>query len=482
MLKSLLRFNYSTGPSNPSQAHQMPIDYLAEFPIPGAQVPNRLRALLEPIGNSPKQVVEVTSRYDFDVHGPRREYVHTIMAVVPDNTPEVTPLLEESRDGVVSFSVPVADERGEIRDFAPSISDYDYIVASWGTGSFYAFSLAEKVWMALGLTPRCVGNDDQRIIYDDLSLPEFGIAEGEVSTEFYWSPKRDVSWKMSNEYLRKYLWMRGAYGVRVFFYEALVPDTAELRGLMNGEDFAHIEPQGGWFELILREHNDAILMQVWASVKAVSPELCPDQSADGLIWPDVAGPMTDARANALVEQMPVYLNDKFLQRYEQNSFYGATPVNVHGNWRCSPSYGGQWSFTECTRVGRNLIRVPMRELYKPKPDREIRHAHAFAMSPTEVAHFDLEQEHIVSKTQRLLDQLLDLGDNLSGLAGIAGAPRPAVRHSSLFSSGAWRQWLVCLSPTLAVGSGCAVGFEPASVPISLQEFARTLASCAGWVA
>jgi hypothetical protein len=403
----------------------MPIDYLAHFPVTAAQLPGRLRALLEPVGNSLQQAVEVSSRYDFDRHGPAREYVHMIMAVVPDDGPDITPLLKESGDGVVAFSVPFAEAKGNSKDFAPSVSGYDYVIASWGDGSFYTYNLAEKVWMALGLTPRCVGNDTQRIIYDDLSLPEFGVAEGNIANEFYWTPKRDISWRMSNEYLRKYLWMRSAYGVRVFFYEALLPDGPGLRALMNGEAHVQLKPEGGWYDLDIREHNDGLLIQVWATVKAVSPKLCPEQSANGITWPDVPGLMTHARADALVDYMPVFLSDKFLQRYEQSSFYDTTPVNVHDNWWCSPSYRGQWSFTECVRVGRNLIRVPMRELYKPKPDREILHAHAFAMAASDAAHLDLEEEHIVSKTQRLLDQLLYLGDNLSALAKIVGIQKSA---------------------------------------------------------
>src|ERR1700730_1391142 len=115
----------------------MAIDYPADFPISVALLPDRLRVLLEPVGNSPRQAVEVTSRYDFDPHGPKREFVHMIMAVVPDDGPNVTPLLRESADGVVSSSTPAVDEKGDAREFSPSISDYDYVVASWGDRSFY---------------------------------------------------------------------------------------------------------------------------------------------------------------------------------------------------------------------------------------------------------------------------------------------------------------------------------------------------------
>jgi hypothetical protein len=404
----------------------MPYDYLRNFPIPEHLLPIRLHALLEPVGDSPQLAVEVTSHYERDMHGANLEYSHMLMAVVADDNSEFMPQLDESGDGVVSFSVPVADKKGCSKDFSPSVSGHDYIVASWGNGSFYTYNLAEKVWMALGLTPRCVGNDDQRLIYDDLSLPEFGVVEGEISNEYYWSSSRNVRWAMSNEYLRKYLWMRNAYGVRAFHYESILQDGPELRGLMNGQPHVEIMTEGGWYQLDIREHKHGLLLQVWATVKAVSPELCPEQSANGVSWPDLAGPMTYARVNALIQPMHVFLNDKFLQRYEQNSFYDTTPTNVYGSWHCSPSYRGQWSFTDCIRVGRNLIRVPIRELYKAKPDREILHAHAFAMAKAEVAHYELQVEHIVSKTRRLLEQLLDLGDNFSELARIMGIQKSAI--------------------------------------------------------
>ncbi len=43
--------------------------------------------------------------------------------------------------------------------------------------------------------------------------------------------------------------MRGAYGVRVFFYEGLRPDEPGLRRLMNGKAHVLIEPEDGWYKL-----------------------------------------------------------------------------------------------------------------------------------------------------------------------------------------------------------------------------------------
>jgi len=346
-----------------------------------------------------------------------------LMAVVPDYVDSPLPILDEASDGVVSYSVPVLGGKGDSVHFTPSVSGYDYVVASWGDGSYYTFHLAEKVWMTLGLTPRCIGNDQQRLVYDDLGLPEFNVAEGEISFEYHYHASRSISWRMSNSHLRKYLWMRGARGVRAFFYEARISDSAEVRMLMKGDEHISLRPDGDWCEVDIREHLGGLLLQVWATVDAVSCSLSPEQTAENLLWPGFDGEMTHRRADALTDISWVYLDDLFLEKYEQSGFYDTTPILAHGRWLCSPSYRGQWSFTECERVGRNLVRVPMRELYKPKPDQEILHAHRHATDPQVIQRSNMGEEHIPAKVQRMLDQMLAFGDHLSVLARGYGIDR-----------------------------------------------------------
>ena len=142
--------------------------------------------------------------------------------------------------------------------------------------------------MALGLSPRCLGNQHQRLIYDDLGVPEFAVAEGEVAREYHFTASRNVTWRMSNTYLRKYLWMRGARGVRTFFYQAKLPDVVEIRQLMGGKSHVDIKADTGWYKVDIREDDGGLLLQVWASVDAVSCDLCPERTADNIIWPGVA--------------------------------------------------------------------------------------------------------------------------------------------------------------------------------------------------
>lgn len=354
-----------------------------------------------------------------------------LMAVVQDPETLALSQIREVSEGVVFSSRPDVREAGELANFTPSVSGHDYLVASNGGGSFFGFQLSDKVMIALGLTPRAFGGGHQKLSYDDLSAPEFGIAEGEASTEYYFTSKRDVRWTMTNEHLRRYLWMRGSYGVRVFFYQKRFEDTPELRALMKGDKHIDIKPEKGWYELNIREFKGGLLVQVRAIVAAVPPILCPKPSADTLVWPGFAGAMSHDRANALVHMDPVFFDDRFLEHYEQNSLFDTMPVRIGEQWHCSPSYQGQWGFSHFVRVGRNLIRAPLREVYKGADDREIIRAHAFVLTAAKVAEFDQNEEHVVAKTGRLVDQLLDLGDNLEQLASSLGLRKSAADIADL---------------------------------------------------
>ncbi|TLX71767.1 hypothetical protein FAS41_24520 [Pseudomonas nicosulfuronedens] len=390
-------------------------DYLGNFPIPAELLPERLRVLLEPVGTDPAARVEVSSFTEQDPYGPNCEVVQMVMAVVAEDGKALPPILH-SDHGLVAYSVPSMGEKGCCRNFTPSVGGHDYVVASWGSGLFFTYSLAEKVWMTLGLTPRCIGNEHQRMVYDDLRLPEFGVAEGEISAQYYFTASRSIRWYMSNEYLRRYLWLRGARGVRQFYYQAKLPDSQQLRELMNGEVIRTLGEGTGWLDGDIRKDDGDYLLQVWATVEAVSSDLCPSQSADGLVWPGIAGPVTAVSARKMIAGPNVYLDDRFLERYEQNAFYESTPIHHGHYWGCNPSYSGQWTFSGCQRIGRNLITVPLRELYQGIPDREVIHAHAHVLAAEAIAHLDLAEEHIAAKSGRLVEQLLMLGDHLSRLA------------------------------------------------------------------
>jgi len=396
------------------------IDYINQFPLPMSCVPLTLKSLLSQESiDIPDSKINVTTQFEKNQYKNGYEHLHMLMACVPEKDLQSLKVLPESIEGTVKSSTPICDEVGGIYPIKITVSGYDYVVASWGDGARYSYNLAEKVWMTLGLSPRVVGNDEQKIIYDDLSLPIIGVSEGDVASEFEFNLKRDVYWTMRNDYLRKYLWMTGCYGVRVFFYEAYIDDSSEVRQLINGNNHYNEIIGNGWGELDIREVDGKILLQLWASVVAVSPVLCSEEDIYSLIWPDDSQPITPKQVRDIRSNKYAYLDDRFLEKYEKNKVFNAVPSKVYNHFSSSPSYKGQWAFRDCKRVGRNIIRVPFYELYRAIPDQEVYHAHQYAISEEELVARDSSEEHIVSKVDRLLLQLIELSESLPKLVEAA---------------------------------------------------------------
>lgn len=416
------------------------IDYLDSFSIPEKHLPQKLKQLFSPIAlERPTSMIEVAARFVHDQHGPSREYYHYSMVIVPEDAPLIIDDYHCSTDGVSDHPAE-CDEKGGLTD-NPHRTRHNHIVESWGNGSFFSYYLSNDVWIPMGLTPRCVGGDEQRVIFDDLSVPTVGVAEGDLACSHYWTPDKNIHWKMRNDYLRRYLWEKDRIGVRVFFYEGYVSDIEYYESLLSEDGFYTEKPEAGWYDLTIRKNDKGILLQIHAVVAAIKSEKCEQKDIYSLIWPGDTKPLTRERTKA-VSTDNIYLSDSFLIKYEKNSVYDSTPSNAWGIFDCSPSYLGQWFFTECRRLGRNLIRVPVRELYKPKPDGEILHAFSHAIPEDEAKLLDFEQEHIVAKTFRFVDQLLSLDYNLLSLAVKVGAKHYSQGEYTGFSQAQihWSGW------------------------------------------
>jgi hypothetical protein len=181
----------------------------SEFPLPEDILPPRLKRLLSPVTREdPHLLVDVATYFQHDQFGIQRELLHHMMVAVPVAKVAKLGVLREGSTGVVCLGSYRDDKKGLHRNYAPTASGFDPIVMSWGSGLKFAYNLSEKVWTLLGLSPRCLGNDRQSIVYDDLNAPEFDIASGEISNAHYFTADRNITWVMRNDYLRQYLWMR----------------------------------------------------------------------------------------------------------------------------------------------------------------------------------------------------------------------------------------------------------------------------------
>ncbi|EMH1274894.1 hypothetical protein VIW49_04695 [Enterobacter bugandensis] len=389
-------------------------DYVSKLPLPLTQVPQGLRELLcNEDAFNPQREVTVTHRYERNRYKDNYEYAHMTMATVPAEEAGNLKVLKESTDGLVASSIPHCTHQGGARDYNISISNYGYIVASWGGGTHFSFFLAEHVWMTLGLKPRLIGDTEQKVIFDDASQPDYNVAQGDVSSEYYFVSSKEVKWTMRNDYLRKYLWMKNFVGAKVFFYEAFIPRTKEVSSLLAGNK--HYRLDLPWIEFEIADHGENVILQTWATIPAIEPVCCPDLDADTLVWPGHSSAMTKLKSSDIKNNEYVFVDDGFLTKYEKDASFDSVPYHDGTTFKVAPSYGGQWSFRDCTRLGRNIIKIPFYELYRGIPQKEIYHVFNYALDPNNINKSDLVGENIVSRTYRLAAELARLNDNLVAL-------------------------------------------------------------------
>lgn len=379
------------------------IDYINELPIAVNLIPSKLKELLTPINNNPMEYIELACAKL------TREDMSYYMSTVTVSTNELDNLkLLYLENGVVS-SGPNNDSEGK-GDNNYTVGGYNSLISSWSDGSFFTYNLSDKVWMTLGLTPRCLKSDN--LTWDDLKCDITDIACGELSTEHYFELTRQISWKMRNDYLRKYLWHIGHAAVRTFWYEEYVPRTKELESLIGKEEWFQDENNGKWYDIRLHVNKlykpDKIIIEVSATVIIALPELCPEKTLNDIVWPDTQGAITRDQARALGYEK-VYFSDDLLKLYEGKENYIIIPDSGF------VEYKGRWAFRDCRRFKRNYITMPYCKIFEGINEKTIVQLSQFAVSKEEVDAAE-DIENIAAKTIRFKDEFLLFGKNLCRLS------------------------------------------------------------------
>lgn len=386
------------------------INYIDDLPLPNHLIPSKLKELLSPIDDSPLNNIEVACAYETTQS--REIFCNMTTVTVPLDKINNLPLLYLNH-GVVSTG-PDNDSEG-MCDGNYTIDGYYSLISSWGNGSLFTYNLSDRFWMPLGLTPRCHCNDT--ISWDDISNDETDIAFGELSTEYCYEYKRNVSWKIRNDYLRKYLWHLGHAAVRVFYYEQDFPRTKELEEIIGENGYFKDINNNKWYDFRLFVHrgsSDKICLQVEASVVVALPELCPEKTLEDIIWPDLHRSITRYQARAMSFSDRAYFSDNLLKHFENKKDYTIVPTSGYIR------YKDVWAFRDCTRVKRNYISMPYCKIFEGMDVRTIITLSRFAVSKKEVDVAE-DCENIAAKTVRFKDAFLLLGDNLSKLLSILTA-------------------------------------------------------------
>lgn len=386
-------------------------NYIDDLPLPNHLIPERLKELLSPIDDSPFNNIEVACAYEVtSLSEPSREICCDMTTVtVPLDKIDNLPLLY-SDHSVVSTG-PDNDSEG-MCDGNYTIGGYRSLISSWGNGSLFTYNLSDSFWMTLGLTPRC--HNDDTMSWDDISNDETDIAFGELSTEYCSEYKRNVSWKIRNDYLRKYLWHLGHAAVRVFYYEQNFPRTKELEEIIGENGYFKDINNNKWYDFRLSVHRgfpDKICLQVEASIVIAFPKLCPEKTLEDIIWPDLQHSLTRKQAHSMGLSERAYFSDNLLKHFEDKKDYTIVPTS---GYIC---YKDVWAFRDCIRVKRNYISMPYCKIFEGMDVRTITTLSRFAVSKKEV-DVAKDCENIAAKTVRFKDAFLLFGDNLSKILSI----------------------------------------------------------------
>lgn len=411
-----------------------------KLPIPHDKLPKRLQKLLPPVTETdPRARIEVFKHEEIDNFNKERKREATLQFTCHSSELEIETQLDQIERRAVSnhwltqSSTYCCSEKGGLHEHPLTSYPERHLITSWGNGTSFTYNLSEEFWLTMGLTARCVGNEQQRITYDDPELPLFDVASGEISSTYHYEASRTIAWTIRNDYFRKFLWKKGHTAVRSFFYECYLKKTQFWTDFFNDKP-EHYCDKGKHFEVDIRPHDEGYLLQVWCTLPILSPSLLPKQDIQKLIWPGFS--------STLDRNDYVYLDDKFLDKYESNSLYSTTYGMQYGSCDCSPSYNAQWSFENCYRKGRNLISIPGWAIYKAIPDEEVIHAYSFAMSEEEANKFDFEEEHIVSKVDRFTKAFCLLAKQLSNLGQNEFPPAQCIDiDPEILAAESWRPYI-----------------------------------------
>lgn len=153
--------------------------------------------------------------------------------------------------------------------------------------------------------------------------------------------------------------------------------------------------------------------EVWGTHVLAEPGPLPisqyeEEHAD-LLWPGFDGPVSEARALAMLHMESVFIRDAVLKNYEEFPEYEVNPE--HG----SVDYEGRWIVGPRHRVGRDLIQIELRELYKGNPPHVVKLWNEHAVPPPVGDAASPSTPNVATRSKRVVFAVLSLAEALSAL-------------------------------------------------------------------
>lgn len=291
--------------------------------------------------------------------------------------------------------------------------DIEPLVLSWTSNNRTVQHPDPGLLMAYGLIPRV---EENGIVHWDepaQPTPDVLIVKPVSIYEHFHETPSSVT--IRREYLQDYASLRGRSVVCVFYERWIVTNDEQARLLLGGERYREYRFRDALFRVQTIVGEDSRFhIDIWGHRLLLRPGSLPvseDSNRFGeLNWPGVDEPIDDQNWRGQGMTF-VYVRDDVLGRFEGRSEYQINPV--HG----SVAYGGQWSVSDCDRLGRDLIRLELNTLYEGTHPDIIRHYHRHAVSPPAGALDELRAvRNIGVRARDTVFGLTELGESVAELA------------------------------------------------------------------
>ncbi|WP_193188972.1 hypothetical protein [Nisaea sediminum] len=389
------------------------------WPAPLAHIPNET-----PWEHEKVVVAEIRSFEDSPYPGQRRLF----SALIPADELENSGAELSDIDFQVSTSGPhpVYDaETAYVPKFwvsAPKMPSerYEPLILAWTSHDKTALWPDPGFLMTYGLVQRPVR--DGGLVWDDPEAPKTDIVF--ASAPAIWDSPRYTQHahvSIAKDYLQDYLTLRNMVLVHIYWEQRWAKIDDDIEAKLGNESAVDLTCDGLTVH-IGRAVNDKskIFAQVWGHRIVGRPSSLPitedPLDSEGLDWPGIEYPVTNAAAQSSGLLASVYVDDAVLATYEGRPQYEIHPESG------SVSHGFQWSVGNCNRVGRNTIQIELKKLYEGNRPEVIRHWHGFAVAPPPRDAFPkiLQEPNIGSRAKDLVWAFIELGERLADLAGAAG--------------------------------------------------------------
>lgn len=295
------------------------------------------------------------------------------------------------------------------------------LVVGWSLGVKEILVPDNGFLMTYKLVPRLVRSDSDEILYwDDLGLPKYEIVKCKMVYENFNSILNSAYISIHRDYLKDYATLRNKHMIQCYFDNNASALSKEDEKILNNKEKQCFEFPGRSINLTTEgQPHNTLRAVVWGVRHLLAPGELPVtegyEQIGELKWPGINEPVTENYFGS--EFMPyVYIKDTVLAEYESRP----DKYDIHPE-SGSIDFSDQWGVDYCDRVGRDLIRLELKKLYEGAPPRVIRHWHSYAVEPPEETPAQLmEAPNVASRSKRIIDNLLDMGDTIKNIAGLLG--------------------------------------------------------------